>query len=326
MNAVFPSFHAVPRAIGIYVFPCFQLLDLSGPLAAFQAANGAASATLYQPVILSRLGGPVPTSAPLVVSTTSARPRVRALDTLVVVGGDEVRGADNADVHAIRILASRARRVTSVCTGALLLAAAGLLDGRRATTHWRHTARLQREYPAVRVEADRIYVHDGNVWTSAGISAGIDLALALIEADHGTGLSKAAARELVVEHRRAGGQSQHSEIIALEPESDRIRQALAYARAHLDQRLGIEQLAEVASLSLRQFNRLFREQTGETPAKAVERLRIEAARPRVEAGIEPIEIIAATLGFTDPERMRRAFIRHFGHPPQSLRRAAHRTT
>lgn len=130
----------------------------------------------------------------------------------------------------------------------------------------------------------------------------------------------------MVGHRRAGGQSQHSEIIALEPESDRIRQALAYARAPLDQRLGIEQLAEIASPSLRQFNRLFRQQTGETPAKAVERLRIEAARPRVEAGIEPIEIIAATLGLTDPERMRRAFIRRFGHPPQSLRRAAHRTT
>ena len=325
MNAVFPSFHAAPRTIGFYVFPRFQLLDLSGPLAAFQAADGAAAAELYHPVVLSRAGGPVSPSVPLSVSTTVAKPRARALDTLVVVGGDGARGAEHADVLEIRALASRARRVTSVCTGALLLAAAGLLDGRCATTHWRHTARLRREYPAVRVQADQIYVQDGHVWTSAGISAGIDLALALIEADHGRDLSKAVARELVVPHRRAGGQSQHSEMMALEPDSDRIRLVLAYAKAHLDQRLNVEQLADTALLSLRQFNRLFREQTGETPAKAVERLRVEAARSRIEVGVEPIEAVAAAVGFIDPERMRRAFIRRFGHPPQSLRRAAHRT-
>ena len=325
MNAIFPSFHATPRTVGFYVFPRFQILDLSGPLAAFEAAGGAAGTEHYRQVVLSRAGGPVSSSVPLAVSTTAAKPRSRTLDTLVVVGGVGTRGADAADVLAIRMLASRARRVTSVCTGALLLAAAGLLDGRRATTHWRLTTWLQREHPAVRVQADRIFVQDGNVWTSAGISAGIDLALPLIEADHGRDLSKAVARELVVPHRRAGGQSQHSEMVALEPGSDRIRLVLAYAKEHLDQRLDVEQLADTSLLSLRQFNRLFREQTGETPAKAVERLRVEAARTRIEVGVEPIEAVAAAVGFTDPERMRRAFIRRFGHPPQSLRRAAHRT-
>jgi len=313
--------------IGFYLFPRFQLLDLSGPLAAFQMANAAANAAvpgaLYRPIVLSRTGGAVPASAALEVSTTRFKPHLGALDTLVVVGGAGVHDAGETDVQAVRALAGSARRVTSVCTGAFLLAAAGLLDRRRATTHWRFAARLQREYPAIRVQADRIYVEDGTVWTSAGITAGIDLALALIEADHGMALSKAVARELVVPHRRAGGQSQHSEMIALEPECDRIRRVLAYAKAHLDQRLDVQYLAEEASLSLRQFNRLFQAQTGETPAKAVERLRVEAARSRVEAGIEPIEVIAASVGFTDPERMRRAFIRRFGHPPQGLRRAAY---
>jgi transcriptional regulator GlxA family with amidase domain len=323
MNHLFPSFHATTQVIGFYLFPRFQLLDLSGPLAAFQMANAAASAELYRPAILSRTGGAVPASVALEVSTTRFKPHVGALDILVVVGGAGVHDAGEADVQAVCALAGRSRRVTSVCTGAFLLAATGLLDRRRATTHWRLAARLQREYPAVRVQADRIYVQDGSVWTSAGISAGIDLALALIEADHGMNLSKAVARELVVPHRRAGGQSQHSEMIALEPESDRIRRVLAYAKAHLDQRLDVQDLAEEASLSLRQFNRLFQAQTGETPAKAVERLRVEAAKSRVEAGIEPIEIIATSVGFTDPERMRRAFIRRFGHPPQGLRRAAH---
>ena len=323
LDDVDPSFHAVPQAIGFYVFPRFQLLDLSGPLAAFQMANGAASVAPYRLSVLSRAGGPVPASAGVEVSTAEFSPHVGALDTLVVVGNAGARGADDADEFAVRALACPARRVASVCTGAFLLARAGLLVGRRATTHWRHAARLQRQHPAVRVEADRIHVEDGHVWTSAGITAGIDLALALIQADHGSDLSKAVARELFVSHRRAGGQSQHSEMVALEPESDRIRRVLAHARVHLDRRLEVEDLAREASLGLRQFNRLFREPTGETPAKAVERLRVEAARSRVEAGFEPIEVIAAAVGFTDPERMRRAFIRRFGHPPQTLRRAAH---
>ncbi len=187
--------------------------------------------------------------------------------------------------------------------------------------------RLRREHPAVRVQADQIYVQDGHVWTSAGISAGIDLSLALIEADHGRDLSKAVARELVVPYRRAGrAVAAYSEMMALEPDSDRIRLVLALRQGTSRPAPGrASNSPQTALLSLRQFNRLFREQTGETPAKAVERLRVEAARTRVEAGNEPIEAVAAAVGFTDPERMRRAFVRRFGHPPQSLRRAAHKT-
>jgi transcriptional regulator GlxA family with amidase domain len=215
--------------------------------------------------------------------------------------------------------------VTSVCTGAFLLAEARLLDGRRATTHWRYAANLQREFPRVKVESDRIFVKDGSVWTSAGITAGIDLALALIEEDLGIDVSRAVARELVVYHRRSGGQSQFSALLELEPESDRIRRALAFARDHLAEPLSVERLAAAAGIGPRQFSRAFRAETGETPARAIERLRTEAARLRVEAETEPIEQIAAAAGFADPERMRRAFVRRFGQPPQALRRAA-RTT
>ncbi|QXZ80482.1 GlxA family transcriptional regulator [Rhizobium sp. L51/94] len=322
MNDIVPSIHAKPLVIGFFVFPRFQLLDLSGPLAAFQMANAASATELYEMIVLSRTGDAVATTASIDISTTRVDAEAVRLDTLVVVGGSGARAADLAELDAISGLVRRARRITSVCTGAFLLAATGLLDGRRATTHWRHAARLQRDYPRIRVEADRIHVEDGPVWTSAGITAGIDLALALIQADHGIALSKAVARELVVEHRRSGGQSQHSEMIALDSESERIGRVLAYARSHLDRPLYVEHLAKQASLSLRQFNRLFRAQTGETPAKAIERLRVEAAKPRIEAGIEPVEMVATAVGFTDPERMRRAFIRRFGHPPQSLRRAA----
>ena len=321
MNDELTSIRAKPIIIGFFVFPRFQLLDLSGPLAAFQMANAAVASALYEIIVFSSAGGAVATTAGIDISTTRIDAEFQSIDTLVVVGGSGARDVDLAELEVIRALARRATRITSVCTGAFLLAAAGLLDGRRATTHWRHAARLQRDHPRIRVEADRIHVADGSVWTSAGITAGIDLALALIQADHGIALSKAVARELVVEHRRSGGQSQHSEMIALEPESDRIARVLTYARSHLDRPLDVDHLAEQASLSLRQFNRLFRAQTGETPAKAIERLRVEAARSRVESGIDPIEVIAAAVGFTDPERMRRAFIRWYGRPPQSLRRA-----
>jgi transcriptional regulator GlxA family with amidase domain len=165
-------------------------------------------------------------------------------------------------------------------------------------------------------------VRDGAIWSSAGVTAGIDLALALIEEDFGRDLSRAVAQELVVYHRRPGSQSQFSAMLALEPESDRVRRALGFARDHLGERLPVERLAEAAHLSPRQFGRAFRAETGETPAKAVERLRAEAARARIESGSDPVERIAESVGFSDPERMRRAFLRLFGQPPQALRRAA----
>lgn len=314
----------MPRTVALFIVPDFQILDLTGPLSAFDMAGGFTAPRPYRPVVISPGGGLVGCSSGLEVASHSAAGVT--CDTLVVVGGRGPRrlAADPEVVFAIRSVAAGARRVVSVCSGAFVLAEAGLLDGRRATTHWRHAARLQRDFPAVRVEADRIFVRDGPVWTSAGITAGIDLALALIEEDVGAAVSRAVARELVVEHRRPGGQSQFSTMLDLEPDSDRIRRALAHAREHLAEPLPVERLARAACLSQRQFGRAFRAETGETPAKAVERLRAEAARPRVEEGLEPIERIAETVGFTDPERMRRAFLRLYGQPPQALRRAARR--
>jgi transcriptional regulator GlxA family with amidase domain len=222
----------------------------------------------------------------------------------------------------MRRAAKNCRRVTSVCSGTFILAAAGLLDGLRATTHWSAAALLQRQYPEIRIESDRIYVKQGSIWTAAGVTAGIDLALALIEEDLGPETAKGAARQLVVYYRRPGGQSQFSTLLDLEATSERVQRALSYARAHLGKVRSVEQLAKAAGLSPRQFGRLFLAETGQTPAKAVEKLRAEIAKTRIEQSDEPIEAIARTVGFSDPERMRRAFVRTYGQPPQALRRIA----
>ena len=250
--------------------------------------------------------------------------KARHGDTVIVVGGPEAHLPDRQPATAalLRSLAPDTRRVASVCVGAFHLAEAGVLDGHRATTHWRWAPLLRSRFPAVSVDADRIYVRDRNVWTSAGITASMDLALALIEADCGAELSKAVARDLVVYYRRPGGQSQFSAILDLEPASDRVRTALAFARDHLHEDLPVERLAEAACVSGRQFSRLFVKETGETPARAVERLRAEVARSRVEDGREPVERIADAVGFGSPEKMRRSFLRLFGHSPQALRRIA----
>ncbi len=310
------------RRIGFFIFADFQLLDLTGPLAAFHVASQVAGTEPYALHVLSAKGGLVASTAGLRIP--SERAGLRALDTLLVAGGSGSRAVakDPRRLELVRALAARSRRAASVCTGAFILAAAGLLDGRRATTHWRAAASLQRDYPRVKVEGERIFVKDGSLWTSAGITAGIDLALALIEEDLGSGVSRAAARELVVYHRRPGGQSQFSAMQELEPESDPMRLALAFARGHLSEALTVERLAAAARLSERQFGRVFRRETGETPGKAVERLRVEAARLLIEESSEPIESIASSVGFRDPERMRRAFLRRIGQPPQALRRSA----
>jgi transcriptional regulator GlxA family with amidase domain len=225
-------------------------------------------------------------------------------------------------VAYVRAAAHRARRVASVCTGAFVLAAAGLLDGRRATTHWARAAEFARAYPRVNVEPDRIFIRDGDLWTSAGITAGIDLALALAADDLGEAAAKRAAQQLVVYHRRPGGQSQFSALLEADRPSGRFSPLLAWARERLGEPLPVERLADRAAMSPRHFARAFTAETGMTPAKAVERLRLEAARERVESGAEPIEGVAAHTGFGDPERMRRAFLRAFGQPPQALRRSA----
>ena len=216
----------------------------------------------------------------------------------------------------------RCRRIASVCSGAFLLAAAGLLDGRRATTHWSRSQQFARRFPNVRLEPDRIFVRDGAIWTSAGITAGIDLALAMIAEDLGEAIARRTAQQLVVYRRRPGGQSQFSALLEMERPDGRFGALLGWARERLAEPLCVERLAERAAMSPRNFARAFAAETGVTPARAVERLRVEAARERVEADGGPIDAIAGETGFGDPERMRRAFLRAFGQPPQALRRAA----
>jgi len=308
--------------IGFLVFPDFNILDLSGPLAAFDVPRHEVQPAPYRLTAFSEEGGEIVSSSAVSVNTI-ALDRAR-LDTLIVVGG---RGAVAASenprmVDLVQRVAKRARRVASVCSGAFLLAEAGLLDGRRATTHWEYANRLQQGFPRVRVELDQIYLQDGNLWTSGGVTAGIDLSLAMIEEDLGPAAAQRAARVLVVYHRRVGGQSQFSEMLQMEPDTDRLRRALNYAREHLSERLSVERLAESAHLGARQFSRIFLRETGETPAKAVERLRTEVAHTQVTGSTAPIESIARNVGFASAERMRRAFIRLYGQPPQAVRRIA----
>lgn len=304
--------------VGFFVCHGHDALDLAGPLSAFNQVSNAAGHTPYDLRVISTSGGLVVGNAGLPIETRPVGNR--KFDTVVFVGGDIEPMQTPENIAVAKQLASKASRVASVCTGAFLLAETGLLDGLRATTHWSYTALLQMRFPNIRVEGDSIYIADGRIWTSAGIASGIDLTLAMIERDMGAETARNVSRLLVVPYRRPGGQSQFSAMSQMEPESDRIRIALNFAREHLAESLPVERLADAARLSLRQFGRAFRRETGETPAKAVERLRVEAACLRLQDGSEPIEQIALAIGFTDPERMRRAFVKIYGHPPQSIRR------
>lgn len=305
--------------IGFALPPRFQIMGLA-PVSAFELANMAARERLYEIRLLSEEGGALPNSFGVPLET---RPMARQrVDTLIVAGLLQPKPTTPGMIRQLQRYAENSRRIASVCTGAFLLGDAGLLDGRRVTTHWRYARDLQKRYPSAHVEDDRIYIIDGHVWTSAGMSAGVDLALGMIEKDFGADMSRAVARNLVVHHRRAGGQSQHSAMLELDPKSDRIQGALAYARKNLTSALTVEELAEAAHLSPRQFSRAFRSETGQSPAKAVEQLRVEAARLMVEQSRKTIDEVAGETGFADPERMRRAFLRAFGQPPQVLRRNA----
>ncbi|MBR1235048.1 GlxA family transcriptional regulator [Bradyrhizobium sp. AUGA SZCCT0182] len=308
--------------IGVLIFPDFQLLDAAGPISVFEIAARFAGAA---PAIrtLAATPGPVRSTSGVEMLARGFKPS-NAITTLIVAGGEGVRTAAPCPktLAFVRALARRGVRVASVCSGAYVLAEAGLLDGRRATTHWQRTRHFVSAYPKVKLEADRIYTRDGNVWTSAGISAGIDLALAMVVEDYGDEIAQRTAKQLVLYHRRSGGQSQFSSLLELKSPTGRFGPLLAWAREHLDAPLTVEDMAEQAGMSSRHFTRAFIAETGTTPSKAVERLRIEVARQRVQSSSEAIERVAETTGFRDPERMRRAFIRAFGQPPQSLRRAA----
>jgi transcriptional regulator GlxA family with amidase domain len=300
----------------------FESLDLSGPCSAFNLVNELYDSH-YDITVVSEAGGSITDRAGLSINTEKYRD-VAENETILVVGGPAAHlyelGSETKNL--LSECARHSVRIASVCTGAFILASAGLLDGRRATTHWRYAGLLQTQYPSVHVDADRIFIKDRNVWTSAGLTAGIDLALALIEDDCGSAVAKGVARDMVVYHRRLGGQSQYSTMLEMEPTSGRVREVLCYARAHMKEPLSVESLANVAGMGLRQFSRNFLNATGTTPAKAVERLRLEIARPRIEEGLQSIAKIAEDVGFGSAEKMCRGFVKAFGRTPQELRRSA----
>ena len=307
------------RRIGFIVFSGYQVMAFAA-LSVFEVANHQAGKPIYDVRVLSEDGGLIRTSIGMTIGSEPFDDTV--YDTLIVGGGGALEPATPGLIEFVRQGHGRSRRVASICSGAFVLAEAGLLDNRRATTHWAYARLFQSQFPKVRLEEDRIFINDGGVWTSAGMSAGIDLALALVEEDLGIELARIVAKKLVVYHRRTGGQSQFSVLLDLDPKSDRIQSALAYAKKNLHTPLSVPQLADAARLSPRQFSRTFQAETGQSPAKAVENLRVEAARIMMEEGRHSIDVVARHTGFADRDRMRRAFLRAFGQPPQVIQRNA----
>jgi transcriptional regulator GlxA family with amidase domain len=295
-----------------------QILDVTGPLEVFSTASRFVPGVDYAISVASVGGGMVASSSGLAFSTIDLADCSTPLDTLIVTGGGDMDHptADEALLSHVRRLAVGARRVTSVCSGAFVLAAAGLLEGRRAATHWAECDLLRQTYPAVTVDSDAIYVRDGNVWTSAGVTAGIDLALALVADDHGRQAAARVARQLVVYLRRSGGQAQFSTLLAAQDaETEPIQDLLAWLPDHLHDHLTVEALAQRTHLSARQFNRIFKADTGTTPADHIEAIRTEVACRLLETTRAPIEEIARKCGFGNPETMNRTFRRRLNTTP-----------
>lgn len=308
--------------VGYLLSDGFQVMAL-GTQAVFEFANLAAGEPFYGMENYSTQGGEVRSSLGMSVGTRPLTARSSA-DTWMVAGVLDPLSlpASEQVLRFLRRAGPRARRIAGLCTGGFVLAEAGLLDGRRATTHWMYADAMQQRHPKIRVEIDRIYIGDGSIWTSAGMTAGLDMALGLVEKDLGAEIARSVAHRLVMPQHRSGGQSQHSEMLKLAPKSDRVQQALAYARQNLGRPLSVEDLAGAAHLSPRQFSRVFTAETGQSPAKAVEGLRLEAARLMVEQARSPLDVIARDTGFRDRRHMREVFMRGFGIPPQLLRRSA----
>jgi len=319
---------AAARRVAIVAFPDVQVLDVTGPLEVFSQATRwlearRPAAAGYVVELLAREARSVATSAGVRLSVSRRLQAVRGgIDTLLVAGGAGARAAtqDRPLVRWLQRLAPRVRRLGSVCTGAFVLAEAGLLDGRRATTHWMACNALARQYPRVSVERDPIFVRDGNVYTSAGVTAGMDLALALVEEDHGREVALQVARGLVLFLRRPGGQSQFSAQLAVQA-ADRqpLRELQAWMADHLEADLSVPALAARVAMSPRNFARVFTREVGMTPARYVEQLRIEAARRRLEEASNGVDAVAAECGFGSSESMRRAFLRQLHVPPTAYR-------
>jgi transcriptional regulator GlxA family with amidase domain len=305
--------------VGLVLTPSFQAVCF-GAVAAFDVANKHAGEKVYDVHVLSEDGGLLASSSGIQVLTEPFDQS--PFDTLIVAAGLEIPTSSPGLVRLLRAAARDARRVASICMGSFVLGDAGLLNGRRATTHWRYAAELQARFPDCRVDMDKIFIADGQIWTSAGMSAGTDLVVGMIERDLGPDRARSVAKGMVMYHRRSGGQSQHSALLDLGVSEDRIQKALTYARQNLRDGLSTEDLARAACLSPRQFARLFRSQTGTTPAKAVEALRLESAKLMLEQSRLPIEVVARESGFANRERMRQAFIRVHGEVPRVIRNEA----
>jgi transcriptional regulator GlxA family with amidase domain len=310
------------RRIDFLIYPDFQLLDVAGPIAAFEVAERYCPGS-YSLRVIAAQGGLVPSSAGVGLPALRCG-RPGSIDTLVIAGGDGSRRAAECPAmrRFVRACALCVRRLTSVCSGTYVLAAAGLLDGKHATTHWSRSSDFTRRFPKVLLDSDRIFIKDGKLWSSAGVTAGIDLTLALITEDLGERIARQVAQQLVVYFRRPGGQSQFSALLQMEPADDRFAELLDYVRSHLSARLKVDDLARRCRMSPRHFARRFQAQLGIGPAKAVERLRVETARAALESGIRSNQWIAGCYGFGNAERMRRSFLRVIGVSPSNLKRAA----
>jgi transcriptional regulator GlxA family with amidase domain len=307
------------RRVAFLIYPGFQLLDAAGPLTAFEIAARYKHES-YSLHVVAAKSGPVESSAGVLLHAKHFG-RVQAVDTLIVAGGDGAASAAQCQktLRFIKASAGLARRTASVCSGAYLLAAAGLLDGRPATTHWSCALDFRRRFPHVHLDPDRIFVKSGRLWTSAGITAGIDLALALIEEDLGEATARQTAQQLVVYYRRPGGQSQFSALLHTERANGRFAGLMDHVRSNLCASHSVAALAEFACMSARNFSRAFQAETGVSPAKAVERLRAETARGALSASSRSVKEIAQSCGFGSAERMRRSFLRIFGASPRALK-------
>lgn len=303
--------------VGIFVFDAVTLLDVAGPAEVWVEANRYGAD--YQVRLYSADGESVRSSTGVVLGVDGAVAAAPRLDTLIVPGADAlaVNGVEPELVTAVSALAARSERVVSVCAGAFLLAATGRLDGHRATTHWRHAEALSRRHPSVTVEPDSIYVIDGAVATSAGVTAGIDLSLALVERDHGSDVAREVARSLVVFMQRPGGQSQFSVASRTpRPRYQPLRELLDAIATDPAGDFSVTRLAEAAGLSARQLTRLFHRELDTTPARHVERVRLEAAQALLDSG-HSVGSTATRSGFGSEENLRRAFITHLGVPPRT---------
>ncbi|MEM8636768.1 MAG: GlxA family transcriptional regulator [Pseudomonadota bacterium] len=329
-DPVTPKAHKSARRRVVFVaFPQVVLLDLVGPWDVFSLANQLSEKD-QEPYNLELVSGDntemISSSGGISMDSHRLAKNCRgAIDTLIVPATDQALGSTATHYSAvINRLAGRSRRIVSICGGAFLLAEAGLLDGKKATTHWRGAEDLASRYPKIDVQPDSIFVKDGNVYTSAGVTAGIDLALALVEEDLGQALALDCARNLVVFMRRPGGQSQFSTTLESQhAERDIINELVAWATDNLSTDLSVAALAERANMSQRNFSRVFRNEVGQTPAAFVERLRVDTARQRLEAANDSIDEISMHCGFRSADSMRRSFRRLMKVAPSDYRRRFH---